>query len=449
MAGLSTAYHLQHRLVAGMKSPPEYRLFERESAVGGLCRSVSQDGFTFDYTGHILHFRQDYTKKLIRRLLNKNYQVHQRKSWIYSHNVYTLYPFQANTYGLPPTVVKECVLGFLKAKCRGDRKKLTDISTPRRKSFYDWIIATFGEGIARHFMVPYNEKLWTVHPRFLTCDWMQSFVPQPSVQEVITGAFSDQKKSFGYNAMFLYPKRGGIQVLADAFLADINKPALDSKVTKIDAGNRAVQINNNCWYGFETLVSTLPLKELVSLIDKVPPAVKEAAGRLRCSSVLNVNLGIDRASISDKHWIYFPEKKFIFYRAGFLNNFSSFLVPPGTSSIYTEVAYNPTATGKMPHVVYKMPQDKNKIIVRVKNDLVKAGILKNKDKILTTNVLDIKYAYVIYDKNREKSLEIINRFLQQNNIHSIGRYGGWQYLTMEEAILAGKQTAETLIGSRH
>jgi protoporphyrinogen oxidase len=442
LAGLSTAYHLEQLLDPKEKSGISYEIFEQESEVGGLCRSVKQDGFTFDYTGHILHLREDYTRKLIRHLLDKNYLEHKRKSWIYSKDVYTLYPFQANTYGLPPAVIKECVLGFIKAQCR---KHTSALSNPSHRSFYQWIIATFGEGIARHFMVPYNEKIWTVHPRDLTCDWMHSFVPQPKIQEVITGALTDQRKSFGYNAVFLYPKAGGIQVLGEAFSHYIKNLRRNFMVTGIDLDNKTVQINDAHWHHFDKLVTSLPLKQLVRLMDKVPPAVRRAADELRCNSVLNVNLGVGRAGISDKHWIYFPEKKFIFYRAGFLSNFSGALGPEGTSSIYSEVAYDQEAGRQMPQAVYHMPRDKEKIVARVKKDLFKAGILKNNDKILTVNVLDIKYAYVIYDKKRNKNLGIINSFLHKKGIYSIGRYGGWKYMTMEEAILEGKKTAERLL----
>ena len=97
LAGLSTAYHL-----AGIP----YRLFEIEEEVGGLCRSYRRNGFTFDYTGHLLHFRQPEIKRLVEQLLAGKLQKHSRKSFIYSHGTYTEYPFQVNTHGLPPEVVR-------------------------------------------------------------------------------------------------------------------------------------------------------------------------------------------------------------------------------------------------------------------------------------------------------------------------------------------------------
>ena len=104
LAGLSAAYHLR-----GMP----YKILEREREVGGLCRSYVKDGFTFDYTGHLLHFRQTAIKALVESLLPDQLQRHARKSYVYSHDTYTEYPFQVNTHGLPPEVVRECLLGFI------------------------------------------------------------------------------------------------------------------------------------------------------------------------------------------------------------------------------------------------------------------------------------------------------------------------------------------------
>ena len=145
LAGLSAAYHLR-----GLP----YKILEREREVGGLCRSYVKDGFTFDYTGHLLHFRQTAIKALVESLLPDRLQRHARKSFVFSHDTYTEYPFQVNTHGLPPEVVRECLLGFIATLTRTS-------STPPAESpsFKQWIIESLGEGIAKHFMVPFNEKL--------------------------------------------------------------------------------------------------------------------------------------------------------------------------------------------------------------------------------------------------------------------------------------------------
>src|SRR6266487_6398890 len=138
LAGLSTAFHLGKHLPC--------RVIEKEKESGGLCRSYCVDGFTFDMTGHLLHFRKAEIKALIESLLPNALEKHTRRSFIYSHRTYTEYPFQVNTYGLPPEVVRECLLGFIAT--------LTNPSTtpPEDRSFKAWILENLGEGMARHFM---------------------------------------------------------------------------------------------------------------------------------------------------------------------------------------------------------------------------------------------------------------------------------------------------------
>ena len=181
LAGLSAAYHLR-----GLR----YKLLEREREVGGLCRSYVKDGFTFDYTGHLLHFRQTAIKALVESLLPGQLQRHARKSYVFSHDTYTEYPFQVNTHGLPPEVVRECLLGFI-----------ATLSDPASKppaegrSFKQWIVESLGEGIAKHFMVPFNEKLWQVPLDELTSDWVSWLVPKPDVKDVVSGALGIKANS--------------------------------------------------------------------------------------------------------------------------------------------------------------------------------------------------------------------------------------------------------------
>ena len=66
LAGLSTALHLQK---AGWQ---DYHILEKDSRIGGLTRSESVRGLTFDYRGHVLHFKDQANKELVLRLLGDN-----------------------------------------------------------------------------------------------------------------------------------------------------------------------------------------------------------------------------------------------------------------------------------------------------------------------------------------------------------------------------------------
>jgi len=436
LTGLSTAFHLEK--MGGI----DYAVYEQREKVGGLCRSeyIGCPGvtgkFTFDILGHLLHLKEQYTIRLIKELLAGNLKSHRRDSWIYSKGVYTRYPFQANTHGLEPKVVKECVLGFIDAKYRSLRFP----SSPSGESFYDWILQNFGQGIARHFMTPYNEKIWTVHPRELTCEWVKvnpKYVPSPDIQEVVIGALEDQKKSFGYNVRFDYPRKGGIQELPNAFADRIKNLEMGKNLSRVNIRERVAYFNGEkSKRSFEFLVSTVPLPELIlEIIEDAPEEIGKAARELKYASVLNLNLGINREDIDHGHWVYFPEKKYIFYRVGFPKKFSHNMCPRGTSSVYVEIALKPE----------EMEQENvKKLIASAKSDLIKAGILGTKNEILLEHWEKIPYAYVIYDRERDGNVKIIQKYLRGENIYSVGRYGGWKYSTMEEAILEGKEVAEKI-----
>jgi protoporphyrinogen oxidase len=419
MSGLSCAYHLRS----------DYRLWEKSDEPGGLSRSIKKDGFVYDHTGHLLHLRDPYALKLIPKLLGDNLVSNERRAWIHSHGIQTRYPYQANLYGLPKKVIRECLDGLLDAQLHPFK------APPGTETLRTWVKRSFGAGFGKHFFYPYNEKLWTVSPDVLTSEWMGPFVPKPPIAEIIEGAFTDQTRKYGYNATFLYPREGGIQTLAFAFAEGLSQIQLNTAVTAVDLERKQATNAAGETLSYEHLVTTLPLARFLALVNPLPATITETARQLRWTSVYNLNLGVQRPKISDAHWIYFPEKKFRFYRVGFPMNFSDKMTPPGCSSMYIEIAYTPGHP----------PND-----AQVRRDclkgLYKAGILNKNDKIISELVLHIPIAYVIFDKNRTPATHTLLSFLKGHNVHSIGRFGGWKYSYMEEAILEGKATAESIDG---
>ena len=424
LSGLSTAYHL---------SGVPYRLYEREQEVGGLCRSYKKDGFTFDYTGHLLHFRQAEIKALVEKLLAGKLQKHARQSFIYSHRTYTEYPFQVNTFGLPPEVVRECLMGFI-ATLTNHRAG----PPPQDRSFKEWILDNLGEGMARHFMVPFNEKLWQVSLNELTSDWVSWLVPKPELKDVVNGALGIKDKAFGYNPSFLYPATDGIKVLPESFLPGIDGVTHGVELIEVDTVRHRATFRDLSSGGtreerYESLVSTIPIPELVRRCLDFPAPLKEAAQALRWVSVYNINIGIGRERVSDKHWIYFPEVEYPFYRAGFPMNFSPSLGRPGCSSMYVEMSHKPTEH-----------QSSEQLIGRVRTGLEQAGILHPDDELVVSDVKDLHYAYVYFDHHRAKAVPAILAELERRGIYSVGRYGRWEHTSMEDAIGQGKQVAERL-----
>ncbi len=420
LAGLSAAYHL--------KGIPT-RLFEKSAFVGGTARSFKVKGFTFDITGHLLHLHNPYTKKLIAGLLKGNFFQCVRRTFIFSENTYTRYPYQAYTRGLPEETIDACVLGCVDAILAAQTKKINSL----KMDFGSWSKAQFGAGIARKFMEPYNEKLYQVTVSHLNKYWCGAFVPQPNLADVVRGALQDSGKEFGYNTTFLYPKKGGIQFLAERLAEKISNLQLNTAAKRIDWKKKMVFLEGGETADDRQLISTLPLPELLARMPNLPRPVEQARRQLKWASIVCVNLGVRRSHISPASWIYFPEPKFVFYRVGFPMNFTPHVVPKGCSSMYVEVPAK-TAQGLSEAALLR----------RVRKYLIAARILKSSDTFAAVQFLPIKYAYVLYDKNRRAALDVIFRFLKKQNIQSIGRYGAWKYSFMEEAILDGKKAAEAI-----
>ena len=419
LAGLSAACALRER-------DDETLVLEKEGEAGGLCRSRQVNGFTFDCTGHLLHLRDPETREWLLGLLPGAFASVERKSLIYSHGVYTGYPFQANTYGLPPEVIRQCVVGFVEALLR---RQAGGDAEPA--DFRAWALATFGEGIARHFMFPYNEKLYRVDLREMECGWVSWSIPKPTLDEVVRGSLGIEVKGLGYNPRFLYPRRGGIAAIPNAMAQRCGELRLAAAVRSLDPVGRRAQLASGETVAYERLISTLPLDALLAMMDPVPePSLKKARGRLRAVKVVNLNLGIDRAGVLPGHWVYFPDAAFPFYRVGSPTNYSDGVAPRGCSSLYVEVALRRDE-----------PLDAGRLEEECLEGLRRAGILRTGDRIVAREILTLDPAYVIYDHFRKDALPAIHRILERYGVISTGRFGAWEYGSMESALKQGREAA--------
>jgi protoporphyrinogen oxidase len=419
LAGLSAAYHAQ-------KKGLPYLLFEKESRPGGLVRSEHVNGFSFDYTGHLLHVKEERTRKLVLNDLGleKAFVTVMRDSWVYMNGRYTRAPFQANLYGQPDKVIIECLEGILRAHGYLPGSLPPKDGVPA--FFEEWNLRAFGEGIYRHFMEPYNTKLWGIHPSKMTTGFMGRFVPKPNLVQVFEGALRDVGKPMGYNANFIYPKQIGIEILSRAFARGLSIHC-NVYAVGVDAKRKEVTLSDGQRVRYRKLISTQHLPALVAMIRGVPAEVRVASKKLRASSVLNVNLGIAGRNVSTKQWVYVPEPHLPFYRVGFYHNFSKALAPKGGSSVYAEMSYSPTR-----------PLDKKKAPERVRRGLIEMGILRSSDKIAAMFVADIKNAYVVYDAHRADAVAKIQDYCRSQSIASTGRWGNWEYAAMEDAIWQGE-----------
>jgi len=325
---------------------------------------------------------------------------------------------------LPPGVAAECLLGVIRAH--------VERSAGKPANFAQWVLDRFGHGVAKHFMFPYNRKLWTVKPEELTTEWLGRYVPRPDLEQVVRGALEDIQDRSGYNASFFYPVQGGIEALVKALARGVKKIECEAGVESIDLTRRRLALTTGDEVDFGRLVSCVALPRLVDMLRPRPARALTAASKLRWSGVYNLNLGV-RGAASERHWVYVPDKDYCFYRFGYASNFSPSLAPAGSANIYTEVAYSKNRR-----------IDRPAIEEEVIKDLIRIGVIGKKSQVMVRKAFDLPIAYATYDANRSRAVTFLLDFLEKKDIYSIGRWGRWEYGCMEDAILQGIETAEKL-----
>ncbi len=422
LTGLSTALHLPASV--------QWQLFEKDARPGGHARTELRDGFYFDKTGHWLHLRDPGIMSLVDELFPGDRASHSltkvaRKARIFSSGVLSRYPFQANLFGLPPSVISECLLGFIEAQ-----------SDPRSmepaQNFADFCDKRFGKGISRHFMLPYNRKLWGVDPSEITAAWCSRFVPIPKLADVVKGAVGDTPPELGYNAHFLYPREGGIETLVHRIVDRLPQDRLHkgAALESVELATKTAIVGGERHH-FSAMVATLPLPELCRRIVDLPSHLQPFVDALRCTPVRYLNVATKVPPRSDYHWLYVPEDKYPFYRIGVYSNAVPSMAPSGCGSFYVELSS-------------RGPIDEAKLVPEVLDSLVAAGVLHRKEDLLFADLREIEYAYVVFDDNYYPALAALVPFLEQHGIYPRGRYGSWTYNSMEDCLMLGRDIAAQL-----
>jgi protoporphyrinogen oxidase len=428
LTGISTAVHLRAPWV----------LFERDERLGGHARTDGRDGYRFDKTGHWLHLRDPAVKQMVDELLPGQMVPIARRARIFSHGVLTRYPFQANLHGLPPEVIKECLVGVIEAKVAAalsgsaaSGAVAAGVAPEEPGNFEEYCLRHFGAGISKHFMIPYNEKIWGVHPREITAAWCSRFVPLPNLEQVIAGAVGAGPPELGYNQSFLYPKAGGIETFTRALQTRMvgGKVHTSSSPDIVDWRRREVVVGGER-IPYRALVATIPLPELLKRMPELPPQIEHEAARLRCTTLRYLNIGARGKPRDDWHWIYVPEKRYPFYRVNVFSTAMSNMAPEGCSSICVEMA------------------DRGPITETTLRDtaaaLVAAGALGDVGDLVFTEEKQIEYAYVVFDQHYYQATRTIFGFLEDSGIYPRGRYGAWTYNAMEDCVLAGREVASLI-----
>jgi protoporphyrinogen oxidase len=391
----------------------DWVILEANDYVGGLATSFTDEaGFTYDIGGHVMFSHYPYYDALVDRLMGGEYTELDREAWVWMENRFIAYPFQNNLRDLEPSTVFECVLGLVEAQRAGHQQP---------ENFQQWVMATFGAGIAKHFMLPYNFKVWATPAELMNYIWIGERVSVVDLEGVLRNVLiGEDQRSWGPNNRFKYPLKGGTGHLYNQLRTYVDDHLrLETPVAAVDADEKYVLTKSGERIDYDVLLSTMPLNQLMGAVQSVPDRVRSAAGGLHWSGSHIVGVGVDRPADTSKNWIYFPEPDVPFYRVTYLSNYSPFITPePDQMLLLTETSRS----------VHK-PEAESTIVERVIDGLERTGLLQrdDRDRIVTTWRCSPEQTYPIPSVTRDAALGVLQPWLREQHIWSRGRFGAWLY----------------------
>lgn len=423
VSGLTAARVLQE---AGYQS----LVLEKAPSPGGLTRTIVVDRFCFDYTGHLLHLSEHKSPSEIpfAGLDDSDWKRIDRKAFCYIDGHLIPAPIQYNIAHLPNPYFSLFVDSYNLRPIPSDRSDM---------SFRDYIISGFGDYLSEIFLIPQNEKTYAIKLDDLSFRAVKRFFPAPDEDTIRKGMERKQIISSGYSSKFWYPVFGGIEILINGLKRKLNNIKLLEEIIKIDVIQKRVKTSKGNEWGWDKLISTMPLKQLCRCTND--KELIELSKKLSNSSTIVFNFGIKgrlKKELEEAHWIYVPDRTIPFYRVGFYSNISETICPKDCSSIYVEVGKN--------GVELDTTDISTSLQNRVIRNLEDIGWI-DPGSIICSAVHIIEFAYVHFSKNYDEVVPIILKKLKSYDIFPLGRYGKWDYTSIEDCILDAISTVKTLI----
>tara|TARA_Y100001954_G_scaffold103021_1_gene112189 strand:- start:15031 stop:16392 length:1362 start_codon:yes stop_codon:yes gene_type:complete len=415
----------------------EFIILERNNYAGGLATSFKDDaGFTWDIGGHVVFSHYDYFDNLMDSLLGDERLEHQRESWVRSNSTWVPYPFQNNIRHLPPEARWECVKGLLP----GHRNEETPTN------FAEWFDHIFGAGIAKHFMQPYNFKVWATPPELMQFNWIGERVSVVDLKKVLKNIILEQDDvAWGPNNTFKFPLYGGTGEIFRRLGERLkDRTEFGQSVVAIDPDAKKVTTDSGLTIEYEVLLNTAPVDILAGKwLSNRDAALIDAAGDLTHNSVYVGGVGLDIRDESERNsrcWMYYPESDSPFYRVTNFHNYSpNNVARPGEQLAFMcESSFSEHKPEKVDELMDRTIEG------LVNTDMMDPARVKD---FCTKWEIAVDYGYPVPTLKRDGALRTIQPRLEEKDIYSRGRFGGWKYevSNMDHSVMQGVEWVERML----
>ena len=495
-AGLTAALELQRR--SGLRP----LVFEADTQVGGISKTVEYRGNRMDLGGHRFFSKSDWVMNWWQEILpveadqvkggvELGYQssrrsfvadpagaaaqsegmlIRQRLSRIlYQRKLYD-YPIRLS----PRTVAN---LGLVRTARIGTSYALARLR-PRTPevTLADFLVNRFGEQLYLTFFKSYTEKVWGVPCEQISAEWGAQRIKGLSIGRALahaarsllprSGALAQRETETSLIERFLYPRRGPGQMW-EAVAARVTSVGgqihlrhrvvgirrLGQRVTGVDVLDTASGLVRHvpCRH----LISSMPVGELVRQLGPESPEVLQTANALPHRDFMTAGLllrrvarqGADRgrsapdASRPPDNWIYVQEDDVRLGRIQIFNNWSPYLVrDPATSWLGLE--YFCDAGDDL----WSMPDAT--FLDFAAAELERIGFADRKD-VLDGTVVRVPKAYPAYFGAYDQIGRLRDYLQPFENIFPVGRNGMHRYNNQDHSMLTARAAVDCIVsGSR-
>jgi protoporphyrinogen oxidase len=401
----------------------EVVVLEAEQETGGLCRSKTTNGFTFDIGGsHIIFSRDAEVLSFMRRMIEDNEQRNNRHTKIFYKGQYVKYPFENGLFQLPDEDRLACTFGFIRNLIAVEKGEI-----PPPKNFRDWIYYTFGDGIAECYLVPYNEKIWKYPTEEMSHHWVDGRIPRPPVEDIIKSAIGIETEGYTHQAVFSYPLDGGIGALVKAIARPVEQfTRTGFKVSSVKKSGKSWIISNGKEsVAADRIISTIPVQHLLPCLEGVPARVHDACRSLKYNSLVCVNVGY-KERVPEISWLYIPDPALgRTNRVSFPSSYSRHVAPAGHSAVLAEITHQPGD-----EVAGMTDAELTEEVV----GMLETMQIGKREDVVFTSVERQPFAYVVYDLNYQENIAIVKEYCESFGIPLVGRFSQFEYLNMDGCI---------------
>lgn len=474
-AGLTAGYYL-------LKNSEDYEvtIIEKDNNVGGISKTINYNGNRMDLGGHRFFTKEERINSIWKEILpvqgkgsyddlllennkvfidkgpnpekeDKVFLIRNRVSRIYYSKKFFDYPVN-----LSFNTIKN--LGLIKTIESGSSYLKSLFIKREETNLENFYINRFGKKLYSIFFEGYTEKLWGRNPKNIDASWGKQRVKGISIKEVLKDYFcrlfkiNNKSKETSLIESYYYPKYGpgqmyeemakeykllGGKLLKEYEVIKINNNKDTIKSITCIHNTKEVEINGDIF------ISSMPIKDLVSQMNKVPNRIKEVAINLPYRDFITILLVLDKIKLKNKTkiktlnniipdcWIYVQSTDVKLGRIQVFNNWSPYLVKDIDNTISLGLEYFCTENDDFWN---KTNEELKKQAIE---ELTKMNIIDKDTKIIDYHVEKVKKAYPAYFDSY-KDFPIVKEYLNNiNNLYCIGRNGQHRYNNMDHSMMCG------------